>query len=400
MPLKGLIERGHEVHFVILHTDPKVPGLNIQVDWLNESSFKAFCHYDLKMPGKLLSIMRYRRTIRELVQKEKYDFIYAHGTSTAVARGISKELKIPFAQRLYGTFLWSKISSLGYFRAAIQHLVEYLSFKTSKQFLLVTNDGSRGDLVWKKIFPNGDSPYSFHYWKNGVSRLNLTDSEISEYKAKLKPGPFVFYCARFDGWKRQDRVLKIIHALKLKGHTVNCYFAGPFDTLGDQYYNHVRSMTEELGLVDQVVFMGSVDKKTIYAMNQLAIASLSLYDVCNLTNVFHEMMCSGALILVKNDEPIMEYIKHGVNGFLINEDSDAIEALEKILSSPDSYKFMRDNVVKSSLAITKSWDERVDDEINLIESLSIKSIQQPIFFTNKNKHPNTKPVNSHSPYNP
>lgn len=370
MPLKGLIERGHEVHFVILHTEPDVPKLNIRVDWLKPEMFKCFCYYDLKMPGRILSILKYRRVVQDLVRKEGYDFVYAHGTSTAVVRSVVNRFEIPFAQRLYGTFLWSKIESLGYLKAIARHFIEFLSFKVSKKFLLVTNDGSRGDLVWRKMFPNGASPYEFYYWKNGVERIELSDEEVDFLRQGLRPEPFIFYCARFDEWKRQDRVLRIIHALKKKGKIVNCYFAGPFDTLGDHYYKYIKALAAELDISSQVIFMGGVDKRTIFIMNKLAIASLSLYDVCNVTNVFHEMMSSGALMVVKDDEPVKEYIRHGENGFLVNSDEDVVHILEDILAQPERFIAIRGNVVTSSSSLTKSWPERVADEIRLIEDIS------------------------------
>lgn len=368
MPLKGLIERGHEVHFVILHTEDSVPDLNIKVDWLSPELFKAFCRYELKMPGRLLSILRYRKIVKSLMRQENYDLVYAHGTSTAVVRSVVNGFKVPFAQRLYGTFLWSKIEALGYWGAIARHFIEYLSFKLPKKFLLVTNDGSRGDLVFRKIFPGGNAPYDFYYWKNGVSRFEIARDDVEFFKNQLKPGPFIFYCARFDDWKRQDRVLRIIHALKCQDIIINCYFAGPFDTLGDRYFKEIVELAEELEIANQLVFMGGVDKKTIFIMNKLAIASLSLYDVCNVTNVFHEMMSSGALIVIKDDEPVRDYIEHGHNGFLVNSDEDVIQVLVKIIESPNEYDFMRENVICASSSLTKSWAERVADEIKLIES--------------------------------
>lgn len=366
LPLKGLIDAGHEINFVVIYTDQEVPKLNIGVDWLNESMFKSFCHYDLRMPHKIFSIIKYRRVIRQLMLREGYDFVYAHGTSTAVARSVVTDLGVPFGQRLYGTFLWSKIQSLGYLTAIFRHLVEYFSFARAKKFLLVTNDGSRGDLVWAKMFPKGVSPYEFYYWKNGVARVDVLDDELSALKKSLKFEKFIFYCARFDDWKRQDRVLKILYQMKLRGKIVGCYFAGPFDTLGDRYYNHVRELADELGILDQIVFMGGVDKRMIFMMSKLAVASLSLYDVCNLTNVFHEMMSAGALIIVKDDEPIKEYIVDRENGFLVNSDLDVVAVLEEILDAPRKYDFMRLNVLNTSLVMTKSWPERVEDEVRLI----------------------------------
>ena len=42
-----------------------MPNLNIKVDWLNESQFLAFFHYDVRMPQKLISVLKYRKLIAD-----------------------------------------------------------------------------------------------------------------------------------------------------------------------------------------------------------------------------------------------------------------------------------------------------------------------------------------------
>lgn len=367
-PLKELAEQGNSIDMVIIYTDYE-RDLNIKASWFDNIKIVSQFKYELAIPKKLISIFRFRRYINGLLKNNDYDFVYVHGSSPSVANGIVKKFRIPIGQRLYGTFLWDKIKNHGVLHTKIKHIVEYLSFSTSKKFLLATDDGSGADKVVKAIFNHRQPPYDFYYWKNGVSRIAIDDAYESTFLARVDvSSPYIFYCARFDAWKRQDRVIKILKTLKDQSVFVKVVFAGPFDTLGDEYYTSVISLAEQLGVLDQCVFLGSICKQDIFLYNKYALASLSLYDVCNVTSVFHEMMASGALIIVRDDDDVREYINDGVEGFLVKDDDRCVDLIKEIYSSPEKFRFMRDAVRNISNQQTLSWEERAQKEVNLIKT--------------------------------
>lgn len=367
-PLKELVESGHTIDMVVIYTSSE-RDLNFKLDWVKKINFLCQFKYDLRLPWKIFSILKYRSYIKKLIDSNKYDFVYVHGSSPSVANDLISKKGIPIGQRLYGTFLWDKIKSQGLFRTKIKHLVEYLSFKTKKSFLLVTDDGSGANKVVDELFIKKCTPYDFFYWKNGVSRLLIEESYEQEFNFKKLPEkPFIFYCARFDAWKRQERLIDILKALSDQSIDINVVFAGPFDTLGDDYYNHVRKYADDLGVLESCIFLGSVSKQDIYLYNKYALASLSLYDVCNVTSVFHEMMASGALIIVRDDLDVREFIKTGENGFLVNSNDECVSLVKDILLDSHSYENIRVNAVKTSHEMTPDWSLRSSREVKLIES--------------------------------
>ena len=306
--------------------------------------------------------------MKNLISSGNYDFVYVHGSSPSVANDLILRAGIPVGQRLYGTFLWDKIKNSSLKIVKYKHLVEYLSFRNEKSFLLATDDGSGADKVVHEIFNEEKPPYEFCYWKNGVSRLELTSDDFSSFSGnKIINEPYIFYCARFDGWKRQDRILNILSLLSRSSIKIKVVFAGPFDTLGDEYYNFICDKAKSLGVYEQCVFLGSIKKKEIFLYNKYAIASLSLYDVCNVTSVFHEMMASGALIIAKNEPDVAAYIENGINGFLVDSDEQVVQILKDLLSEPTKYQNLRLSALEASNALTKNWESRVNDEIILIE---------------------------------
>ncbi|PNT91549.1 glycosyltransferase family 4 protein [Clostridium thermosuccinogenes] len=366
-PLRKLIESGHKVDFVLLHNIRNLPKFNIKASWLNEQQIKACLYYENKLYLRIPNILKNRRVVRDIIQRGGYDFVYGHGSATEIFRTVAQKQQVPFGQRLYGTFMWDSISKNGYIKTVMSHFIEYLSFKTKKSFLLVTNDGSRGDLVYEKINKK-TAPYDFYYWVNGVNYLpEPTEEELHSFKASLASSPFIFYVARFDEWKRQERAVRILKALKDKNVDIHLYLAGPPEKNNPYYFNYVMKLISDLNLEDSVTYMGNINSDTINKMCKLSVASLSLYDVCNLTNVFHEMLAAGAVVIVKNDGVVNDFIRSGENGFLVNDEDEAVTIIERLITEKELGPMIRKNAIATSKSKMKTWDERINDEIDLIK---------------------------------
>ncbi|AHM57289.1 hypothetical protein EAL2_c20080 [Peptoclostridium acidaminophilum DSM 3953] len=371
-PLMGLVEEGHQIDFVILNSayrpEYKYENLNIKADWLKKSHIWDIVETDLSLQRRFVTYSNLKKSVKKALSSEKYDFVYAHGSSTSVVRMVAKKYNVPFGQRLYGTFLWDKIQKKGKKYVSIRHITEYRAFKTKKNFLLVTNDGSRGDLVKKVIWGEKKPPFEFYYWINGVNKAPIIeDADIEEYSRTLVKKPFIFHVARFDSWKRQDRVVKIIAELKKRGRDIHLYLAGPNKTIGNSYFDSITKLIKELDIEDRVTYMGNIDIKTMNVMCKLAMASFSLNDVCNLTNVFHEMLAAGAVVIVQKDGTTEGFIDHGINGFYVNNNEKAVELIENLLCSRYKVDDIRRAAIKTSEEKMKTWKQRIADEINLIK---------------------------------
>lgn len=366
-PLRKLIENGNQVDIVLLHNTDKLPTFNIKASWLSRESIKGCLFYESKLHLRLFNIISNRKFIRNLLSEVNYDFVYGHGSATEVFRTVVLKKGIPFGQRLYGTFLWDSINKNGLFRTKIKHYIEYRSFKSEKSFLLVTNDGSRGDLVFNCLVKD-NKPFDFLYWINGVNiPPRLDDEEIQAFENKLVKKPFIFYVARFDEWKRQERAVRIIEKLNNRGNDIHLYLAGPPEKHNSWYFDYIMNLVHDLGLEKNITYMGEIDATTINIMCKLSLASLSLYDVCNLTNVFHEMLAAGAVVIVKNDGIVNDFINSGENGFLVNDENEAVKLIENLVADLSIGKKVRECAVETSKVKMLSWDERVDQEIELIK---------------------------------
>lgn len=366
LPLKELIKRGYSVDFIIIHSHSEYPRYNIKIDWITRDQVVGEVFWHNTMLMKPFNIIKLLSAVEKALKIKKYDFIYAHGESATLSRLLAKRYNIPFGQRLYGTFLYDSIMRNGLLKSKIIHFLEYDAFKSKKDFLLITNDGSRGDETYK-IINKKRNPSKFYFWHNGIERMpEVTEEKLSEEYSVLGGQPFLFYVARIDRWKRQDEAIMILKMLHDRGHKIKLYIAG--QVFNQEYYEELLDLISALNLKSDVVFMGVINREKINIMSKIAVCSFSLYDMCNLGNVFHEILSAGGIVVSKNDGSLDYFIEHKKNGFLLNDIDEAPKYIESIISNKAYEKELRTRAIKTSIEKMNTWSDRISREIELIEN--------------------------------
>ncbi len=374
-PLREMIKRGYEIDLVVASSE--IQSVNLGVEWLDSSRI-LFADWDISSPIRALkSIVILYRTVDLALKNRTYDFVYGHGSIGAVANIAALRHHIPIGMRLYGTFLSRE---LGYGKSPnslemfvrkilcfIRHPLEYLSFILPKDFLLVTNDGSRGDYVWQQI---GNSQYKWHFWLNGFPTDEATEGTDIVMRSELQhfiadETHFLLYPARIARWKRQhlalDLLEKLIYSEKLELRLV---FVGHVTDEG--YYTELKEIVQSKGLSDYVCFIGPVAKQELRMLYRHSLAVLSFYDVSNLGNVAIEALSYGCVLVSIDDGTLDSLVVHGESGFLIRDIDEAVPIVRNLLSDSDLRNHVRTSANTIAKARIMSWSERVDQEIELI----------------------------------
>ena len=180
LPLKHMLEHGHSVDMILIsnYTQP----INIKVDWIRNENIIANINNDLTVSNKwkkkiniVKTILDEWRTIHLALKRNHYNFVYCHGTAAVLGNLVANIMGIPCGYRLYGTVhLYNDILNIGSFKAAIKNLSYYLIFKMKKEFLLITDDGSNGNIVYQYWKPRRKT-YPFYFWRNGVDIESITE---------------------------------------------------------------------------------------------------------------------------------------------------------------------------------------------------------------------------------
>lgn len=363
-PLRRLIEQGHEVDIVIVGENER--PLNIGPDWLKSSKVFWVNQRSFLKLFPLISIIR----------RGNYDFIYGHGGAAGWGNLAAILSRKPCGVRVYGTFLAKQLQN-SWLRIFLFSDLEVLTHNLPKKFMLITNDGTKGDLVNKRccLFKG---LYDFKFWLNGVDieidkeESSLQANEILELQGLNGDLPFLLYPARYDPWKRHDLALEILRRLCKNGQTsLQLLCCGHI--YDKTYYATLAENVKKLNLVNRVKLSEPLPKEELQVLYSEALATFSLYDQSNLGNVLIEAAVRGAVIIARNDRTTDFIIKHGDTGFLVDDSSDAAYVILSLLADPAKRTEMSSRVKKLADSVFQTWEQRSEQEIELI----LKAIGNP-----------------------
>jgi len=372
--IKGFIDAGHEVHLVCpfdrkenivlkdLHVHRfKLPFSNLR------SNIRILNRIYSKISYFLFILLAMRKSL-EIAKKTKPDIVYGFANSgTVTAYFIAKIKNIPNITRLYGTFLYPFVNH------PIQLLLrfdEVIAFKTPCKYLIITNDGTKGDEVAKSLKV---SPERIKFWMNGVDDMYDPNFNTEEFKKSIgisEDKKIVLSVSRLVGWKRVDRIINAIPSV------VSQYKDAIFLVVGDgEERNNLENLANKLNIKDYIKFIGAVSHEKIIEYMNSADIFISMYNLSNMGNPLLEAMRCGKCIITLNTGTTGEIIKNNKNGILLDTDNvnEVSGAIIKLLNDEKLRKTLGINVREYASNHFQGWNERIQMEINLIERIRNKN---------------------------
>jgi glycosyltransferase involved in cell wall biosynthesis len=287
-PLKALLEAGNQVDIILIHKFDKFPEYNIKVNWIKPENIKATLKWEFGLKGRLTNDIKVRKLTENIISNGKYDFVYGHGSSSQAAARAAMKYKVPYGQRIYGSFLYSYIEKYGSILGSIRMFHDYKMFTNRQAFTLITNDGTKGDITYNLV-NSGSGKSDMYFWLNGIDHMQeLTDDQLNSYKNGLTDKPFLFHFARIQSVKGQDKAIELLNLLRKRGIDINLVFGGQCSDPDFKIY--LEKKIKEYSLEDNVKFLGQVTRDEINALAKLSIASVLFYYSSSLGNCFHELL--------------------------------------------------------------------------------------------------------------
>lgn len=295
--------------------------------------------------------------------RERPDIIYCSSAlpimSCIVLRWFSKAKTI---HRIYGTFLKVGASLFHY----CKNYLEVLAFKSYADKYIITDDGTMGDKVAENL---GVAMNKVAFLKNGVNRVDLSakaeHSRVIRNKFSIPVDATVFISAcRLSRWKRVDRLIRAFHR-----------------AASDVYLLVIGDGPDEVSLKalaknDKIIFVGSVKNIELPLYLMASDVYVSAYDFSNLGNSLFEALSTGLPVLtIATGDTGAVICEESNNGVLIQEWVDEEELCNQIVNkiellSADKVllKSLSEGALKYSEGF-KTWDERIDLEVKIIEGL-------------------------------
>lgn len=365
-PLQELLNRGHQVDIILIsnYRDP----VNIKVDWISKDNILANINNDLvtgsknrRLWNKVKSFFELYHTLTTCLKTGDYDFVYCHGTAALLGNILANRYQVRCGYRVYGTIgIADTIRSKGIIKTYLKYPIYGLIFNIKKEFMIVTDDGTEGNYVYKHFCRK--KGYRFYFLLNGVNK----NIDYSKCALPVPEEKYIFHAARICRPKGQHRVVELLHILHENGIKIHLYFAGHNED--DAYREEIIQLINKYRLNSYVIFLGDINREDLQNLARNSVAVPLFADFSNQGNVFLECAMAGAIIVTYHEPPLKRFITDGKNGYFVD---DYKEAAKKIM-------FLCDLEEKETNAIKKramkkvgnkllSWDERVFKEVRLIE---------------------------------
>lgn len=391
---EAYIEKGHEVYYITYRDEDK------DSNYFYEEIFdpKGVVVHRISLPFsnllrhitnvKLKSIIRKLRILffylpmallkaAKIITHKKIDLLYGYESHGVIAANILKIIfRLPVVSRFQGTKLTPFVERNNHLKI-LRKFDQYLALKLPGDLTIMTDDGTKGDFVLKKI---NSHVRKLLFLKNGVDK-ELFNPDFDIEKFKVQKGieadhPMLLTVSRLVLWKRVDRAIQVLYKIKnLLLGVDNTKKIPILVIVGDgNYRDSLENLVRILRLENDVYFMGAVDYNEVpYYMNAANIF-LSFYDLSNVGNPLLEALVCQVPIITLNNGDTGSVIQNGVNGVLIeiDEESIMIEEAARSAISILTDKSMRERLSLGAKEYSEkllSWKERLEKEVCEVEKL-------------------------------
>jgi len=386
---KGFVERGHEVHFICplkkedLAQKEDYEGIRIFRFRLpfNLSTVKA-----LSMPKNTI-LNHIRATLYynlewlffqifglywlwKFASQIKPDLIYVHSLTPAFwGWFISKLFKTKLVIRVYGVrdlyWRWGDI----FYR--IKEVRNYAAFKIPADYFIITNDGTNGYQLAKKL---GVCEDKIRNWRNGIDRdFREQDPSAKEYICNYlelnSSFKIITFTSRLIPDYGADKLLYAFADLYKKNHETVCLIAG-----NGPERKSLEEFAEKAGISSRVFFLGIVDRQMVKKVLNATDVFVLLSRYHNCTNTVWEAMACGKCIITTETEAIKEVLTSGENAILLSQDrmDELPNILEELIKNDKLRCSLGNNARLRAKEVLESWPKRINKEVNLLEQLMCK----------------------------
>ena len=316
-------------------------------------------YYNRSTPIRsVMSLTKLALRIARLHQSGKIDRVAGfrpEGTWPAALAG--KISGVPNFRRLYGTFLINEISQPK-LTMLCRHPLEVSSLSLGGGRVLITNDGTRGDVVYKKY---GSDNNDFYFPLNGVD-LPETDTD-----GETDVGDrYMCYIARICNWKGQKKLVEALHILhERRVRFPRAIIVG--QPSEQHYYEELLEMIGDYGLQECVTVIPGLPKDECMRLSAGAEYVFSLYHTSNLGNVFLESIRGGAAMIALNDTGSLDRFPKEIY-YEVRKDSPVhvANAIEDLETNMQRIAEIKEAAFAYGERELKSWAERAELEVNII----------------------------------
>ena len=381
---KGFVDRGYEVHFLC----------PVKGDECGYSLYKGIHMYRFSFPFNLTRAQQrtvftqkdtFLRRLKikcimninwlffqlygffwllRIARRVKPDVLYAHFSAAVFPVWLVSKLRsTPFIARIYGGIVWH--DTLMYW---LRQWREYMVFKTSAAYFIITDDGTKGDRLAQRL---GVPNEKIKLWRNGVD-FSIADPHKDTREIVCKKfgipasSKIILSLSRIVAGKGVDTLVYALPAIFQQDHHAICIIAND----GPEFYTLQRYVRQQ-DIDKRVFFTGILDHTVVNELLHAADIFVTLSPYSNCGNVLWDSMVCGKCIVSLATGGAEEVMRHNDNGYLLRlGDIDRLpHILLQLLNDDEQRKRLGDQARQKVHTYVLSWEERVAREADLVEQL-------------------------------
>lgn len=277
-----------------------------------------------------------------------------------VARAVARDTGVPNVTRLFGQALILHMDGTGGIRDPLRfyaNFPEVVAFRTACAALIVHDDGSRGDLVARRL---GVPPDRLHFWRDGVDLPAVERSgSPAELRQRLGCGPdavLAVSVGRLSPEKNLDRLFAGFARAAEEVAALELVFVGDGPSRGD-----IEAEVRRAGLDNRVRFAGHVTRDALDDVFDAADMIVSVSDRTNMTNAVLEAMAYGVPPVALDCGSTASVVIHERTGLLVERPS--AESVAAAISRLATDAKLRQRLGEAAHAHVRDEFERVEERV-------------------------------------
>jgi glycosyltransferase involved in cell wall biosynthesis len=330
--------------------------------------------------GYLPRMWRYLRFLRrmsarahDVAAKLGPDVVVSLGPhAVPVARDVAGAAGLPNVTRLFGQALILHMDDAGRIRNRLRFYAsvpEVRAFRTPCDAMIIHDDGSRGDIVAKRL---GVPPERLHFWRDGVD-LPRDSSETGDgFRQRLKCAEgavIMMSLGRLSPEKNLERVISGFALAASRVPELELVFVGEGPSRGELEEQAARS-----GVAGRVHFTGQVTRAELGEVFAAADFVVSFSDRTNMTNSIVEAMVHGVPPVVLDTGSTSTVVQNEITGLMVGDPSDeSISAAICRIATDGELRIRLGEAAREF--VTEEFDrveERLAREVDLVVSIAQK----------------------------
>jgi len=289
--------------------------------------------------------------------------------NSSAARLLGKRFHCPCIKRIFGTgrLLYTELVRSSWIKSRLRHPLLLANWLCPADMTIITDDGTYGDKVSEIL---GIKKDRYRYWPNGIDKswaVNAREAQRLREQMGFTANHFILLClSRLAPWKRQDRVVRAMKFIMKDLPNARLVLAGD-----GPWRNYLTKLVTDFNLQPFVRFLGMVSHEEVQNVMAMADVFLQMDDNSCLGNTLLEAMVCGRTIVTWDVGGTSQVIIDGDTGCLLPnaEPATIAKAVISLAKDPEKAKRLGYNARRFVREKRQTWDERIDMEIDLVESL-------------------------------